>query len=97
MILYSGMTEAPDNPRLSILTDLFIPLVGLDPILFPGVPSSVLVHEGFRDAHARTALPILAEVQNLLAEHDTNNLTLVSVYQIIPTWHDQCLHRSVTP
>ncbi|KAF8345923.1 Alpha/Beta hydrolase protein [Amanita rubescens] len=62
---------------LSILTDLFIPLVGLDPILFPGVPSSVLVHEGFRDAHARTALPILAEVQNLLAEHDTNNLTLI--------------------
>ncbi len=79
------MTEAPDNPRLSILTDLFIPLVGLDPILFPGVPLGVLVHEGFRDAHARTALPILAEVQNLFTEHNTNNLTLVSIYHIIST------------
>jgi hypothetical protein len=97
VILNSGTTEAPNNPRLSILTDLIIPLVELDPVLFPGVPSSVLVHEGFRDEHARTALPILAEVQNLLAKHGTHNLTLVSVYQIIPTWHDQYLHRSVTP
>ena len=85
VILYSGMTEAPDNTRLSLVTDLVIPLVELDPILFPGVPSGVLVHQGFRDAQARTALPILAEVRNLFAEHGTNSLTLVSIHQIIST------------
>ncbi|KAF8718982.1 hypothetical protein AX14_011606 [Amanita brunnescens Koide BX004] len=62
---------------LSVVTDLKIPLVQLDPVLFPGVSSGVLVHKGFRDAHARTALSILEEVRNLFTKHDVNSLTLV--------------------
>jgi len=62
---------------LSVVTDLKIPKVPLDSTLFPGVPSGVLVHRGFRDAHAQTALPILEEVRKLFATHNINNLTLV--------------------
>jgi len=42
-------------PALSLadLTDLAIFLQGLDPTLFPGVPSSIQVHQGFALEHAK--------------------------------------------
>ncbi|RDB17931.1 Lipase [Hypsizygus marmoreus] len=50
----------------SVLTDLNLIRGPLDPGLFPGVPSDVSVHTGFRDQHALTADTIFAEVQRLL-------------------------------
>jgi predicted lipase len=53
----------------------------LDSNLFPGVSSSVQVHEGFRNAHAITAQTILNEVQRLMALKNTHNVALVSLLQ----------------
>lgn len=93
---YSDVLEFPDIPSLSVVTDLKIPKVPLDPILFPGVPSGVLVHKGFRDAQARTAKSILEEVRNLFATHDINKLTLVGIYQSVLEKHHPSFYRSVT-
>ncbi|KAF8718981.1 hypothetical protein AX14_011605 [Amanita brunnescens Koide BX004] len=69
--------EGTDPTKLlSILTDADILLTSLDPTLFPGVPSTVLAHQGFLDAQAQTASQILAEVRSLLSQHNTNSLTL---------------------
>jgi len=61
----------------SALTDLeFIPK-DLDPILFPGLPSSVQVHYGFAEAHERTAQTILNDVQTLLNQHNASSVILI--------------------
>jgi hypothetical protein len=39
--------------RLADLTDLDFFLQGLDPTLFPGLPSSIQVHGGFANEHAK--------------------------------------------
>ena len=49
----------------------------LDATLFPGVPSTVEVHDGFRDEHALTASQILEEVKKLMAVHNTQTVTCV--------------------
>lgn len=64
--------------RLSVLTDVNLLQVPLDTALFPGVPSNVAVHDGFRNQHALTASETLAEVQNLMASKKTNAVTCVS-------------------
>lgn len=50
----------------------------LSTTLFPGVSSSVKVHAGFRDEHAKTAPAILAEVKRLMSVKGTTNVALVS-------------------
>ncbi|KAI0824923.1 alpha/beta-hydrolase [Trametes gibbosa] len=50
----------------SDLTDINLILTTLDGTLFPGVPSSVQVHQGFASEHAKTAAPILTAVRSLL-------------------------------
>lgn len=67
------------SESLAVLTDVDILMTSLDPTLFPGVPSTVRAHQGFVDAQTQTASKTLAEVRNLLSEHNTNSLTLVSV------------------
>ncbi|PFH51568.1 hypothetical protein AMATHDRAFT_142271 [Amanita thiersii Skay4041] len=62
---------------LSLLTDANIFMGSLSPSLFPGISSNAQVHEGFRDAHAKTASSVLAEVKKLMAAHNTNSVTLV--------------------
>ncbi|KAI0699167.1 alpha/beta-hydrolase [Cerioporus squamosus] len=62
---------------LSDLTDVNLFTKSLDTTLFPGVPSSVQVHGGFADEHAKTAAPILAEVKSLLATTGYTNVFLV--------------------
>jgi predicted lipase len=62
---------------LSLLTDANILLDPLDPALFPGVPSSVLVHSGFMNAHASTATKILAEVKKLISSKGATSVTTV--------------------
>jgi hypothetical protein len=39
--------------RLADLIDFDFFLQGLDPTLFPGLPSSIQVHEGFANEHAK--------------------------------------------
>ena len=41
------------SSRLADLTDLDFVLQGLDPTLFPGLPSSIQAHEGFANEHAK--------------------------------------------
>ncbi|PFH47693.1 hypothetical protein AMATHDRAFT_197673 [Amanita thiersii Skay4041] len=62
---------------LSLLTDANILMGSLDPSLFPGISSDAQVHEGFRDAHAKTASNVLSEVKKLMSAHSTNKITLV--------------------
>ena len=68
---------------LSDLTDIDILMGNLSPTLFPGVSSSVQVHEGFRDEHALTATTILTEVQRLMAVKNTQSVTVVSSFQLL--------------
>lgn len=63
---------------MSDLTDLKVLRGPLDATLFPGLPSGVEVHTGFRDEHARTASQILVEVKKLLADNNSKTVTLVS-------------------
>jgi len=62
---------------LSLLTDADVFMGALDTSLFPGVSSSVQVHDGFRDAQAETAPQILAEVKRLMAAHNTQSVTCI--------------------
>ncbi|KAF8894959.1 alpha/beta-hydrolase [Gymnopilus junonius] len=62
---------------LSDLTDINIAMDTLDSTLFPGVSSSVQVHQGFRNEHALTATTILNEVKRLISVKNTNKVTIV--------------------
>jgi hypothetical protein len=59
------------------LTDTDFFLGSLDPTLFPGISSSIEVHSGFRDSHARSAPTILAAVQRTMAAHSATSVTIV--------------------
>ncbi|KAJ3988503.1 Alpha/Beta hydrolase protein [Lentinula detonsa] len=61
----------------SDLTDVEVLLGSLDSSLFPGISSSVQVHDGFRDEHAKTATAILAEVKALMTSKNTKNVVAV--------------------
>ncbi|KAF8997824.1 lipase [Cyathus striatus] len=60
-----------------ILTDITLVQGNLDPTLFPDVDSSIKVHIGFRDAHARSAGDVLTNVKTALQQYDTNMVTVV--------------------
>ncbi|OBZ71698.1 Lipase [Grifola frondosa] len=62
---------------LSDLTDIEIPLKNLDATLFPGVSSSVEVHEGFANEHAQTASTILTETKRLIQVNGATTVMLV--------------------
>jgi hypothetical protein len=71
--------DSPFCYSLSLLTDIdFLP-VSLDQTRFPGAPSNVKIHQGFRDAHYDTAVPILNETKRLIAEKGSDNVVLVSL------------------
>ncbi|EJD47790.1 alpha/beta-hydrolase, partial [Auricularia subglabra TFB-10046 SS5] len=58
-----------------LLTDLnFIP-APLNTTLFPGVPTNILVHDGFRRQQQRTSARILAAVKSTLAAHPAASVT----------------------
>jgi len=65
------------SSSLSILTDVNIVKRPLNAALFPGIPSTVQVHDGFRDEHALTAPEILEEVKKLMIVHNTQTVTCV--------------------
>ncbi|KAG8746074.1 hypothetical protein FRC10_006177 [Ceratobasidium sp. 414] len=61
----------------SLLTDAKFFLSPLSTKLFPGVSNNVLVHSGFRDAHAASAPQILAAVQKIIVEKGATKVTVV--------------------
>ncbi|KAF8161184.1 alpha/beta-hydrolase [Crassisporium funariophilum] len=62
---------------LSDLTDVDILMGSLDSTLFPGVASSVQVHEGFRDEHEQTAATILKEVKRLMTTTGSKSVVTI--------------------
>ncbi|KAI0777310.1 alpha/beta-hydrolase [Trametes elegans] len=62
---------------LSDLTDVDLFLKGLDDTLFPGVPDSVQVHEGFANQHAKTAPDIMAAVNKIISENGAKTVITV--------------------
>lgn len=59
------------------LIDSNVILGELDTSLFPGVGTEVKVHSGFRGEHAVTALDVINEVERLMVEKNTKNITVV--------------------
>ncbi|KAG7094333.1 hypothetical protein E1B28_007932 [Marasmius oreades] len=49
----------------------------LDSSLFPGVPSTAQVHDGFRDEQAKTATQVLAAVNQALSANSANQVAVV--------------------
>jgi predicted lipase len=48
----------------------------LDSTLFPGLSSSILVHQGFANEQAKTAQTILAAVLTLLSQHSASSIVV---------------------
>ncbi|KAF5393295.1 hypothetical protein D9757_000668 [Collybiopsis confluens] len=61
----------------SDLTDIEVLLVSLDSKLFPGISSSVQIHDGFRNEHAKTASAILSAVKSLMSSKGTKSVVAV--------------------
>ncbi|KAL4069869.1 Alpha/Beta hydrolase protein [Scleroderma yunnanense] len=59
------------------LTNMDLPLTSPSSTLFPGIDSSVKVHSGFANEHAKTALIILDEVKRLLTLYNASKVTVV--------------------
>jgi len=61
----------------SVATDLKVSLVSLDSKLFPGIGSTIKVHEGFAGAQAKTATEVLNAVNKAISTHKTKAVTIV--------------------
>ncbi|EIN06272.1 lipase [Punctularia strigosozonata HHB-11173 SS5] len=62
---------------LPLITDADIAKGTLDSTLFPGISSSVEVHEGFRSAQASAATQVLAAVQTAMSRFGATSVTMV--------------------
>ncbi|KAG2093158.1 Alpha/Beta hydrolase protein [Suillus discolor] len=62
---------------LPLITDGDFFLTALDPTLFPGINSDIKVHNGFKDAQARTATDVLAAVESAMSIYGTESVTMV--------------------
>ncbi|KIJ65457.1 hypothetical protein HYDPIDRAFT_174924 [Hydnomerulius pinastri MD-312] len=62
---------------LPLITDADFSLAKLDPSLFPSISTSVEVHNGFKEAQARTATDILAAVNSTLTKYNTTTVTVL--------------------
>ncbi|TFK17669.1 lipase [Coprinopsis marcescibilis] len=60
-----------------IVTNAQFALTSLSASLFPGVSSSVKTHDGFNEAHARSANAILSAVRTGLSQHGVTSVTVV--------------------
>ncbi|KAN0112535.1 alpha/beta-hydrolase [Hyaloscypha variabilis] len=75
-VIVSHQGTDPDE-ILPDLTDVDIVKVNLDSTHFPGVPSTVLVHQGFADAQLKAADSVLAAVETALSTYSATKVTLV--------------------
>ncbi|KAJ7230654.1 Alpha/Beta hydrolase protein [Mycena pura] len=62
---------------LALVTDSDFFLESLDPTLFPGLSSSIEVHNGFAAEHAKTATEVLAAVQAGISKFGAKKVTMV--------------------
>jgi len=70
--------QGTDTSQIEALaTDAEIVRGSLDSTLFPGIDSSVGVHDGFRDEQAKTATQVLAAVQSAISAHGATKVTVV--------------------
>jgi hypothetical protein len=68
---------------MSDLTDIDTTRQAPDSTLFPGLPAGAETHTGFTNEQSKTANQILSEVKNLMAAHNTKQVTIVRIYNII--------------
>ncbi|KAF8997860.1 lipase class 3 family protein, partial [Cyathus striatus] len=70
--------QGTDTSKMSaIATDAAAVRKKLDSTLFPGVSSSVTVHDGFASEHAKTANLVLAAVKTTISAHSAKKVTMV--------------------
>ncbi|KAH6915706.1 lipase [Coprinopsis sp. MPI-PUGE-AT-0042] len=62
---------------LPLITDANFFLKSLSTSLFPGVSSGVKAHDGFADAHARSANAVLSAVRTTFSRYSTSRVTVV--------------------
>ncbi|KAF8997862.1 lipase [Cyathus striatus] len=62
---------------LPILTDADFFLDNLDSTLFPGLSSSIKTHDGFGEAHKKSANAVLAAVKTALTRYSSTQVTIV--------------------
>ncbi|KAF8651854.1 hypothetical protein AX16_004628 [Volvariella volvacea WC 439] len=74
IVAYQGTD--PSN-FLALLTNADFFLDTLNTSLFPGVPSSVKVHNGFRDAHARSASAVISATRTAISRFGATSVTVV--------------------
>lgn len=74
IIGYQG-TDA--SKILPIITDADFILTPLNSALFPGIGSSIKTHNGFGDAHARSATAVLAAVRNAISKYSATKVTII--------------------
>ncbi|KIJ21165.1 hypothetical protein PAXINDRAFT_66454 [Paxillus involutus ATCC 200175] len=60
-----------------LVTDVDMFLTNLDSALFPGISSSIKVHNGFGDAQASSATDVLAAVKTATSKYITTSVTMV--------------------
>ncbi|KIK91263.1 hypothetical protein PAXRUDRAFT_639687 [Paxillus rubicundulus Ve08.2h10] len=60
-----------------LVTDANFFLTNLNSTLFPGISSSIKVHDGFRAAQESTATNVLAAVQTAMSRYSTTSVTMV--------------------
>ncbi|KAF8278644.1 alpha/beta-hydrolase [Clavulina sp. PMI_390] len=61
---------------VSILSDLDFILTPLNPVLYPGLPSTLLAHSGFQGSHDRSALDVLAAVQRAMTATNSTHVVI---------------------
>ena len=71
-----GVANLLDHHSYADLTDAEFPRSSLDSSLFPGVSSSIEVHDGFQDDHAQTAPTILSAVASAMDQYETTSVVL---------------------
>ncbi|KAI0682372.1 alpha/beta-hydrolase [Cytidiella melzeri] len=62
---------------IPLVEDLEYSKKPLSHLLFPDISPAIKVHDGFRDAHARTAFDVLDAVSNAMFAFSTRHVTLV--------------------
>ncbi|RXW16318.1 hypothetical protein EST38_g9541 [Candolleomyces aberdarensis] len=73
IVSYQGTDPSKITPLITVLRFALTPL---RPSLFPGISSSLQIHDGFGEAHAASADAVLAAVRTGLSKYGVNKVTL---------------------
>ena len=78
------------TPSESVLTDLDFPKEKLDQSMFPGIDSSIEVHTGFADAHARSVSTVVYAQDSLYSSFvdDRTAPQILSAVQTVLAEHN---------